>query len=92
MKSYRCRAANSRPIRSSAPPPSTSRTTASAAGLRLSNSTVPMACAIAGALELIDLFDRLHGWPSPEDEVRRREDESARESWRRVRAHYGTYG
>ncbi|HYH47375.1 MAG TPA: hypothetical protein VEG34_16970 [Thermoanaerobaculia bacterium] len=50
------------------------------------------AAAIAGALELIDLFDRLHGWPPPEDELRRREDEAARESWRRVRAHYLAHG
>jgi hypothetical protein len=48
------------------------------------------AAAIAGALELIDLFDRLHGWPPPEDELRR-EDEAARESWRRVREHYRTH-
>lgn len=50
------------------------------------------AAAISSALELIELFDRLHGWPPPEDELRRREDESARQSWRRVRAHYGAHG
>ena len=50
------------------------------------------AAAIASALELIDLFDRLHGWPPPENDVRRREDEAARESWRRVREHYRTHG
>jgi hypothetical protein len=50
------------------------------------------AAAITSALELIDLFDRLHGWPPPEDELRRRENDQARESWRRVRAYYTAHG
>jgi hypothetical protein len=40
------------------------------------------------ALALVALTGRLHGWPVPEDEVTRREDEKARDSWSRVRAAY----
>jgi hypothetical protein len=40
---------------------------------------------IRSSLELIDLAARLHGWPVPEDRVRRREDELARDRWIRLR-------
>jgi len=44
------------------------------------------AFAIRSALALADLAESLHGWPVPEDEVSRREDEQARDDWMRVRA------
>ena len=42
--------------------------------------------AIAGALALIALAGRLHGWPLPEDAVSRREDALAYGCWTRLRA------
>jgi hypothetical protein len=42
--------------------------------------------SIAAAFDLIDLAARLHGWPIPEDPVRRRDVELARDRWDRVRA------
>lgn len=48
--------------------------------------------AIQGAFELMDLFDELHGWPPPENEGRRRDDELARECWTRVRAFHRAHG
>jgi hypothetical protein len=41
--------------------------------------------AFRSALALVALTGRLHGWPVPEDDVTRREDEKARDSWSRVR-------
>jgi hypothetical protein len=43
------------------------------------------AWAIASALALVALTGRLHGWPVPETEIDRREDEIARERWARLR-------
>ena len=40
------------------------------------------------ALSLIALLGRLIGWPPPEDETRRREDEYASAQWTRLRAAY----
>jgi hypothetical protein len=48
--------------------------------------------AIRGALELMDLFGAMHGWPPPENEARRRDDELARRCWVRVRTFYQTHG
>jgi|CXWL01.1.fsa_nt_gi hypothetical protein len=50
------------------------------------------AAAIAGFFDLIELFDRLHGWPPVESETRRREAQIARENWVRVRNHYRAHG
>jgi hypothetical protein len=50
------------------------------------------AAAIEGALELMDLFDEMHGWPPPENEARRLSDELARERWVRVRNYYVAHG
>ena len=50
------------------------------------------AAAIQGALDLMDLFDKMHGWPPPENEARRRSDELARERWVRVRNYYVAHG
>lgn len=50
------------------------------------------ATAIAGAFELMDLYGELHGWPPPENEARRRDDEIARERWTQVRAYYREHG
>jgi len=44
---------------------------------------------IQAALDLIELASALHGWPVPEDEVRQREDEHAREAWARLRESLG---
>ena len=44
------------------------------------------AWAIRGALALVALTGRLHGWPVPETEVDRREADLAHESWVRLRA------
>jgi hypothetical protein len=43
------------------------------------------AWAITSALALVALTGRLHGWPVPETEIDRREDEIARERWARLR-------
>lgn len=48
--------------------------------------------AIQGALALMDLFGELHGWPPPENEARRRDNELARAQWVRVRSFYQTHG
>lgn len=48
--------------------------------------------AIRDAFELMDLLDELHGWPPPENEGRRRDDELARDRWDRVRAYYRAHG
>ena len=50
------------------------------------------ALAIQGALELMDLFGAMHGWPPPENEARRRDDELARSRWVRVRNFYLAHG
>jgi hypothetical protein len=50
------------------------------------------AIAIRGALELMDLFGAMHGWPPPENEARRRDDELARRRWVRVRSFYLAHG
>ncbi len=50
------------------------------------------ATAIRGALELMDLFGAMHGWPPPENEARRRDDELARSRWVRVRSYYLAHG
>jgi hypothetical protein len=47
------------------------------------------ASAIADGLALIALFGRLHGWPAPENDVDRREDEVVRRQWARLRAACG---
>ena len=39
-----------------------------------------------------DLFGEMHGWPPPENEARRRDDELARERWVRVRNFYRAHG
>jgi len=51
-----------------------------------------LAAAVQGALALMDLFGELHGWPPPENEARRRDDELARERWLRVRNFYRSHG
>jgi len=43
------------------------------------------AWAIRSALALVALTGRLHGWPVPETEADRREDEGVRERWARLR-------
>jgi hypothetical protein len=48
--------------------------------------------AIQGALALMDLFGELHGWPPPENDARRRDNELARERWVRVRNFYQAHG
>jgi hypothetical protein len=48
--------------------------------------------AIRGALELMDLFGAMHGWPPPENEARRHDDELARSRWVRVRSFYQAHG
>jgi hypothetical protein len=48
--------------------------------------------AVRGALALMDLFGEMHGWPPPENEARRRDDELARARWIRVRNYYRTHG
>jgi len=50
------------------------------------------ATAIERALELMDLFGAMHGWPPPENEARRRDDELARRRWVRVRSFYQAHG
>ncbi|HVF58491.1 MAG TPA: hypothetical protein VNJ70_01560 [Thermoanaerobaculia bacterium] len=45
--------------------------------------------SVRAALSLIAFAGRLHGWPLPENEVRRREDALVQESWMRLRSHYG---
>jgi hypothetical protein len=50
------------------------------------------ATSIRGALELMDLFGAIHGWPPPENEARRRDDELARRCWVRVRNFYLAHG
>ncbi len=44
---------------------------------------------IRSALDLIAVAGDRCGWPVPEDEVRRREDELARRSWARLREALG---
>lgn len=44
---------------------------------------------VRAGLDLIALAARLHGWPIPEDPVRQREDELARERWSRLRKALG---
>jgi hypothetical protein len=50
------------------------------------------AAAVQGALELMDLFGEMHGWPPAENEARRRNNELARASWVRVRSFYQVHG
>ncbi len=50
------------------------------------------AAAIRGALELMDLFGAMHGWPPPENEARRRDNQMARHRWVRVRSYYQAHG
>jgi hypothetical protein len=50
------------------------------------------AAAVQGALALMDLFGEMHGWPPPENEARRRDNELARARWLRVRRFYQTHG
>jgi len=40
---------------------------------------------VRAALDLMAIAGRMHGWPIPEDVVRRREDELARDRWDRLR-------
>lgn len=47
--------------------------------------------AIAGALALIALAGRLHGWPPPDDVVSRREDVDGYRRWARLRAALGRH-
>jgi hypothetical protein len=56
------------------------------------SAPTPVASAIAGALALVALSGRLHGWPIPDDPVSRREDERARASWARLRSALGGRG
>jgi hypothetical protein len=51
-----------------------------------------VAMAIRGALELMDLFGEMHGWPPPENEARRRDNDLARRRWVRVRSFYQAHG
>ena len=44
---------------------------------------------IRAALDLIAIAGHLHGWPAPRDPVTEREDEFARERWRRLRKALG---
>ena len=44
---------------------------------------------VRAALDLIALAGERFGWPVPEDEIRRREDEVARERWARLREALG---
>lgn len=44
---------------------------------------------VRAALDLIAVAGRMHGWPIPEDAVRRREDELARDRWDRLRQALG---
>ena len=48
--------------------------------------------AVQGALALMDLFGEMHGWPPPENEARRRDNELARARWVRVRSFYQAHG
>jgi len=48
--------------------------------------------SVRGALELMDLFGTMHGWPPPENESRRRDVELARNCWVRVRSFYLAHG
>ena len=48
--------------------------------------------AVQGALALMDLFGEMHGWPPPENEARRRDNEQARAYWVCVRNFYQTHG
>jgi hypothetical protein len=48
--------------------------------------------AVQGALALMDLFGEMHGWPPPENEARRRDNEQARAHWVCVRNFYQTHG
>ena len=50
------------------------------------------AAAVQGALDLMDLFGKLHHWPPPETAARRRDGEVARERWVRVRNYYRDHG
>lgn len=50
------------------------------------------AAAVQGALALMDLFGEMHGWPPPENEARRRDNELARARWIRVRSFYQAHG
>jgi hypothetical protein len=50
------------------------------------------AVAIRGALELMDLFGAMHGWPPAENEARCRDNEIARQRWARVRSYYRAHG
>ena len=51
-----------------------------------------VAAAVQGALELMDLFGEMHGWPPAENEARRRDNELARSRWVRVRSFYQAHG
>ena len=42
--------------------------------------------SVAQMLALIALWERLHGWPAPEDPVTAREDAAMYETWSRLRA------
>jgi hypothetical protein len=44
---------------------------------------------VQAGFDLIDLAAEVLGWPIPEDEVRRRETEHAREQWARLRKALG---
>ena len=48
--------------------------------------------AVQGAFALMDLFGKMHRWPPPENEARRRDNELARERWVRVRNFYRAHG
>ncbi len=44
--------------------------------------------SIRRGLALIAFYAELHGWPVREDPITRRENESVRETWKRLRAPY----
>lgn len=44
--------------------------------------------AIVAALALTALYERLHGWPPPDDPVSLREDEAVRDRFARLRRWY----
>jgi len=50
---------------------------------------MPAEQAIGSAVALAELVESLHGWPVPEDEVSRRENEGVRHTWLEIRRRSG---